>query len=300
MKLEFDPENLEGVNGDDGSGNSDGERTGDGSGSGDLIGEGDRTFGSGDGAAFGASDGDGSESGNGSSGSGSGDLDGIGDGAEQLPFERGTSGAVRDVSGKFVSGRANDVRSGTGSGRKRGRPRRGNSATGNRSRAADRSSDAAQDLGLPDLKSEGKPRQVSDKVFNISDYTKLDKNEIVEVFAATGKGIFYLIGNFLGQEHQHWLLDEKEAREFGIASWNLLKSFPEKKNKRLERFLKENAPWIKFAMVVGTISFVRVSLSVEISNLRKENAQLRTNNSATGAAATGNGSGDILDAGLIQ
>jgi hypothetical protein len=101
--------------------------------------------------------------------------------------------------------------------------------------------------------------------------------------------VFYIVASFTQQKH--WLLTKTEAIELGKASWDLIKSGPEKKSKRLEKFLKDHAPWIKFAMVFGSITIIRVSQSAELATLKKENERLRTSSGGPDSGPTVNAAG---------
>lgn len=131
--------------------------------------------------------------------------------------------------------------------------------------------------GLGDLGSQKDPKKVPDSVFDDdADLSKLGKTEIVEVIASVLQGVFYVIAGAL--KHDHWLLNNRDAVELAKAAWECLKTLPSKKNKAIEKWLKENAPWVKLLVVGASIVGSRAATSLQIAQLEKQNNELRSAN----------------------
>lgn len=179
--------------------------------------------------------------------------------------------------------------------RGRGRPRRDRSdrASGGNDSGTDSRGQNVKGSRLADLGSQKEPKAVDDKVFDESDLSKLSKSEIVEMVAKVLQGIFYMIAGALKQEH--WLLTNREAADLGAATWECFKTLPTKQNKKLEKWLKEYAPYVKLLMVGGAIIGGRAAYSLEIAKVKrieKQNADLGVFRGGTdNGASADNGNG---------
>ena len=233
--------------------------------------------GSGNGATSGGSPGSG-----GASGASGGNGLGFEGGSVEAPG--GSSGDDSGNSGLGDRGK-----------RGRGRPRKldgGNRASGRNNSGAGSGGPGQKAPGLVDLGSNPDPKKVPDSVFEEKDLSKLSKGEIQEVAAKLLQAVFFAISQALGQEH--WQLTNREAVELGAALWDCVKTLPAKQSKRIDKFLKEYAPWLKLAMVGTSILGARAATSLELMKLKKENEQLRNGNIGTapvGGADPGTGFG---------
>jgi hypothetical protein len=92
------------------------------------------------------------------------------------------------------------------------------------------------------------------------------------------QGLFFVPANYLQQDH--WLLTDKEAVDLAKAIWGVLKTLPKNQNKKINKFLTEYAPLVKLATVGGVIIWKKMSATLEIARLKKENAELRSKQSS--------------------
>ncbi len=281
------------------NGSNDGnDGTDNGSGGGGVNGSSVRTLGNGNGESVGSG---GSDIGSGGSDIGSGGSDGpggiVGDGNGL-----GRSGG----SGAAPGGSGSEVRAVGGSDpiarRGRGRPRKlgGNGSdrvTGTGSGRTDAGSRQVEVLGSDDLGKGGEPKAVDEKIFDEPDLSKLTKSEIESVVASVLQGVFYAIGS--GLKHPHWELTNKESAELSAALWDCVKTLPAKQSKRVNKFLKEYAPWIKLLMVGGTILGSRAAVSLELEKVKRENEQLRQFNRSNAGPISAD-AGSVLTDEFIQ
>lgn len=242
-------------------------------------------LGGGNGATIGGSGGSSDDSGGSSDGGGASNGPGGERGGDSLGRESG------DI--QAPGGNSGDSGGNVGSAPKRGRGRprrdRGNSVTGGNGGRANSSSGNVLGSQISDLGKQKEPKRVPDEVFEEQDFSKLTKSEIEEMAAKVLQGLFFMIAGLLKQEH--WQLSNTEAVQLGKATWDCVKTLPTKQNKRLEKLLKEYAPWIKLLMVSATILGGRAALSLEMAKtarLQKENEDLRNFRRGAGAGA-GNG-----------
>lgn len=259
-----------------------------GAGDGSELGTDDRATGDGDGALSRGgrrSDGDGGGGGGDGGNSGPDSGSSVGDGVGREGGDLGASGASPELDGAIPEPK-----------RGRGRPRKldgGDRATrGDGSGAGSGSSDKP-DPGLDSLGKNGNPKKVADSVFeDKDDLSKLSKNDVVEIMAGVAQAAFFGIANALG--HDHWLLSNKDAAELGGAVWDWIKSLPAGQNKKFQAWFKKHGPLVKLIMVGSSILGGRILASVELSRVKKENADLRIR---AGATANGNGTGSGFDPG---
>ncbi len=155
---------------------------------------------------------------------------------------------------------------------------------------------------MADLGKQGTPKAVPEAAFAENDLSKLTKSELEQAAAGVLQGLFYMIAGAIKQPH--WQITEKEAVELAKAVLGCVKSLPSKQSKKIDKFLKENAPYIKLLMVSGGIFIGRISYSVQIAQLKKENDELRRNSTIAGdpiaAAAAGAGTGGVHSDDFIQ
>lgn len=256
MRIEL--ERIEETEQTENDGNDNRFESGDGDGDGGNIGA---DFGA-VGVGNGASGGDGGDSGDGDgerSGSGSGgDSDSIGGGGNGL----GDSGGVEFTPG----GSGGD--DGVAPRRKRGRPRKQrddgrNRATGTDAGTGTGHSGKRKSGGLFGDFQENAPRSVKpDQVFeDKSDFLKFTKSE-KQKFAAEVLGSLFLIpANLLNAPH--WELSGKESADLAKAILDVIETFPAKQSKKVEKLLKEYAPYISLLMVGFAVVYPRVMFTYE-------------------------------------
>lgn len=271
------PQKLEGI--EDGTGNDSDSGSGDGPGNGTgavdwrKFGTDARAAGSGDGAIVGGS--------RGSSGDGGSGGDDSGDGpTERLRGSERTSGDSDGVSA--VSGGNDGIHAEP---RKRGRPRkhggRGRSGDSDRAAGSGGESEKQQSTDADNVRGvrQGKPKDVKDSIFE--DGPKLNKSGRAEMIAAVLQGIFFLPAQILGPEHGFWKLSNAEAKELAEAVLDVIGTLTPKEQKQFEKFMAEKGPYIKLAVVGGSIFWGRAARSLEVEKAKRaKNADLEFRTSA--------------------
>jgi hypothetical protein len=238
-------------------------------------------------------DGRGNESDGGASGGASGDSgadggDGVsssGDSGSTIVSDSGTGGddAVRipELASSGTDG---------GGRRKRGRPRLDrsggsgapdNRATGTGDESGKRGLDKENTVRVKN----GEPKTVKAPELEDPEISKLTKNEVVEILAGVLQGIFFVPANALNQGH--WQINDREAVELANAVYGVIKTLPKNQSKKVDKFLKEYAPLVKFVMVAGSITYPRILVSVELAKQQKEAQTLEFNAHRPGTNGNG-------------
>jgi hypothetical protein len=98
------------------------------------------------------------------------------------------------------------------------------------------------------------------------------------MIAGVLQGLFFVPAQALG--HKHWVLTATEAVELAKAIYDCLGTLPAKQSKKVDKFLKEYAPLVKLAIVGGSITLSRISLSVQMRQQSK-NERIATDTTGT-------------------
>lgn len=197
--------------------------------------------------------GSGGSSGDGGDGSGvSGDLFGEGEpgGGDSLG-DQGGLGTVQ--SGDPGDGPKRGPGRPRGSGKRSGRSRA--TGTGSNSGGGDGSKQRADGYfsGLgSDAPREVKPEELGE---DKEDFAKFSKGEKQKFAADVLTAAFDMVASVTGSPH--WKLASREASDLAKAILDVIETFPAKQSKKLEKYLKEYAPYISLLMVGFTIVYPR-------------------------------------------
>lgn len=252
--------------------------------------------GDGDGASVGGSDGSdgdggvgGIDGGDGSGDSGLGGVEIVGDGgpvAEPEPAG-GSSDGIGDGTVKRGRGRPRgSVKRGSGASRATG----GGAGSGDKRSGIGSIFDSV-DTGQDPPSSIGPaPKKVdANEVGGGDDYKAFTKTEAQRLLAGVLDAIFKAVGHLTKGEH--WPLEAKEAADLAKAILDVSETLPKKQSQRLQKLMKEYAPYISLITVAGAIIYPRVAYAyLERDRAANPDNYYPGGSAEDGAGASGAGS----------